>query len=95
MYWNDTLICKKESGQLYVEAVCWVLKQLRKHGLFVHLKKYRFHQEKVCLLSSVVSAPGVQLEDERIEAVKAWPEPKSVRDIQVLIGFANFYRRFI
>ena len=27
--------------------------------------------------------------------VKSWPEPKSVRDIQVFIGFANFYWRFI
>lgn len=35
------------------------------------------------------------MEDKRIEAVKAWPEPKSVRDIQVFLGFANFYRRFI
>ena len=35
------------------------------------------------------------MEDERIKAVKNWPEPKSVRDIQVFIGFANFYQRFI
>ena len=27
--------------------------------------------------------------------MKNWPEPTSVRDIQVFIGFANFYRRFI
>ena len=35
------------------------------------------------------------MEDEQIEAVKNWPEPKSIRDIQVFLGFANFYRRFI
>ena len=35
------------------------------------------------------------MEDERIEAVKQWPEPQSVRDIQVFLGFANFYRQFI
>ena len=35
------------------------------------------------------------MEDERITAVEQWPEPKSVRDIQVFLGFANFYRRFI
>ena len=35
------------------------------------------------------------MEDERIEAVKNWPEPTSVRDTQVFIGFANFYQRFI
>ncbi len=35
------------------------------------------------------------MEEERIEPVKDWPEPQSVRDIQVFLGFANFYRRFI
>ena len=35
------------------------------------------------------------MEEERIDAIKAWPEPKSIRDIQVFIGFANFYWRFI
>ena len=27
--------------------------------------------------------------------VRKWSEPKSIRDIQVFLGFANFYRRFI
>ena len=35
------------------------------------------------------------MEEERIDAVKNWPEPKSVRDIQVFLGFANFYCCFI
>ena len=35
------------------------------------------------------------MEEEKIDAVKNWPEPKSVRDIQVFLGFANFYCRFI
>ena len=35
------------------------------------------------------------MEDKKIEAVKQWPELQSVRDIQVFLRFANFYRRFI
>ena len=42
-----------------------------------------------------MSSKGICIEDERIEVVKDWPEPKSVRDIQVFIGFANFYQQFI
>ena len=40
-------------------------------------------------------AHRVQMKDKRIEVVNNWPEPKSVRDIQVFLGFANFYQRFI
>ncbi len=43
----------------------------------------------------VVLAQGIRMEEERIEAVRDWPEPQSVRDIQVFLSFANFYRRFI
>ncbi len=35
------------------------------------------------------------MEEKQIKAVRDWPEPQSVRDIQVFLGFTNFYRRFI
>lgn len=35
------------------------------------------------------------MENKRIEAVKDWPEPQSIWDIQVFLGFANFYWCFI
>ena len=95
VYLDDILIYTEDPGQGHVEAVRWVLDVLRRHGLFANLKKCRFHKDEVRFLGYIVSAQGVRMEDERIEAVKNWPEPTSVRDIQVFIGFANFYRRFI
>ncbi len=35
------------------------------------------------------------MEKERIETIKTWSEANAVRDIQVFLDFANFYRRFI
>ena len=35
------------------------------------------------------------MEDKKIEAVKNWPKPRLIREIQVFIGFANFYWYFI
>ena len=46
-------------------------------------------------LGYVVLNQGIRIEDERIEAVKNWLKPKSVQNIQIFIGFANFYQRFI
>ena len=78
-----------------MEAVWWVLKELWKHGLFANLKKCHFHQKEVRFLGYIVSSQRICIKKKRIDAVKAWPEPKSVRDIQVFIGFANFYQCFI
>ena len=95
VYLNDILIYTKDSGQDHVKVVRWVFRELWKYGLFANLKKCCFYQEEVRFLGYVVSSQRICMEEERIDAVKAWPKPKSVKDIQVFIGFANFYRRFI
>ena len=95
VYLDDILIYTKDESKGHVQAVRWVLNQLCKFSLYANLKKCWFHQEEVWFLGYIVSLRGIRMEDERIRAVEQWPEPKSVRDIQVFLGFANFYRRFI
>jgi len=35
------------------------------------------------------------MDSDRIATIEDWPTPESIWDVQVLLGFANFYRRFI
>ena len=35
------------------------------------------------------------MELERVEAIAVWPVPGNIYEIQVFLGFAGFYRRFI
>ena len=95
VYLNDIFIYIKDPGQAHIDAVWWVLEELRKNGLFANLKKCRFHKDEVRFLGYIVWAQGVKIEEERIDVVKNWPEPKSIHDILVFLGFANFYCRFI
>ena len=94
-YLDDIFIHVKDLCQAHINAVWWVLEKLKKHGLFAKLKKCQFHKDQVHFLRYVVSSQGVQMEDEKIKKVKNWPEPKSVQDIQVFLGFANIYWCFI
>ncbi|EFQ88580.1 hypothetical protein PTT_15489, partial [Pyrenophora teres f. teres 0-1] len=32
---------------------------------------------------------------KKIQTVQEWPIPKTVKDVQSFLGFANFYRKFI
>ena len=95
VYLDDILIYTKDPRQPHIEAVRWVLDQLWKHFFFANLKKYGFHQDEIRFLGYVVLSKGINMEAEKIEVVKDWPEPKSVCNIQVFLGFANFYWQFI
>ncbi len=81
VYLDDILIYTESEGEEYVQAVRWVLDQLRKHSLYANLKKCRFHQDEVRFLGYIVSHQGIRMEEERIKTVREWPEPQSVRDI--------------
>ena len=43
----------------------------------------------------MISEGEVWMDPVKVEAVKAWPTPSSLRDLRGFLGFANFYRRFI
>lgn len=95
VYLNDIFIYTKDPGQSHMAVVRLVLDVLRKYGFIANLKKCRFHKDEICFLGYVISSQGIKMQDKRIETVRNWPEPKLVKDIQVFLGFANFYYCFI
>ena len=42
-----------------------------------------------------MSASGVSLDPEKVEAVMSWERSKSVFEIHSFLGLAGYYRRFI
>ena len=46
-------------------------------------------------LGHVVSASGVSVDPEKVEAIMSLEKPKSVFEIRSFLGLAGYYRRFI
>ena len=72
-----------------------VLDRLRERRLYVKLSKCEFSVPEVSFLGYRVGAAGVSMDPSRVNAIMEWPVPTSYREIQVFLGFANFYRVFI
>ncbi|XP_044031049.1 uncharacterized mitochondrial protein AtMg00860-like [Siniperca chuatsi] len=74
--------------------VAEVLKRLREFQLFLKAEKCSFHQPSVQFLGYNISSSGIQMEG-KVDAIKSWPTPSTVKELQRFLGFANFYRLFI
>ena len=93
-YMDDILIYSN-SLQEHILHVRTVLQKLLSADLYAKLEKCEFHVQKVSFLGFIISSEGISMDPERIRIVAEWPVPESVLDIQVFLGFSNFYRRFI
>uniref|UniRef100_A0A2N9EMT0 RNA-directed DNA polymerase n=1 Tax=Fagus sylvatica TaxID=28930 RepID=A0A2N9EMT0_FAGSY len=77
VYFDDILIYSKNLDD-HVVHVKSVLDVLRKERLFANLKKCTFYTNKLVFLGFVVSAQGIQVDEEKVRAIQDWPSPTSV-----------------
>jgi hypothetical protein len=94
VYLDDILIYsgREEDHDAHVEQV---LDRLVEWGLYAKASKCVFSTKSVEFLGFIVTPNGVVMDPIRVKTIKEWPEPEGYKDIQVFLGFANFYRRFI
>ncbi|KAI0999387.1 hypothetical protein K3495_g8806 [Podosphaera aphanis] len=93
-YMDDILIYSENLND-HRGHVSKVLQRLRETGLQVDISKCSFEATEVTYLGLIVSTDGIRIDPKKVACVQEWPTPRSVRDIQRFLGFANFYRRFI
>ncbi|KAH9268762.1 hypothetical protein BASA84_000059 [Batrachochytrium salamandrivorans] len=56
---------------------------------------YSDNLTEIRYLGYTISSNGIRMDPSKIESVQNWPTPKKVHDLQVFLGFANFYRALI
>ncbi|KAI5333475.1 hypothetical protein L3X38_023606 [Prunus dulcis] len=72
-----------------------VLRTLRKKQLYAKFNKYQFWVDRVSFLGHLISAEGIFVDPQKIEAVGNWLRPTSVTEIQSFLELAGYYRRFV
>jgi hypothetical protein len=91
----DDLLIYSDTLEEHKKHIRLVLQRLQDAGLYLKPEKSVFHAQKISFLGFIISPEGVSMDPVKVEAITSWPEPQSAHDIQVFLGFANFYRRFI
>ena len=94
IYLDDILIFESDPVK-HRELVKEVLQVLKDNELVANFDKCEFEVKEVDFLGYHLSPSGVTMQPGKVEAVKNFPTPKTVKDIQRFLGLCNYYREFI
>jgi hypothetical protein len=72
-----------------------VFKRLRKYNLKLQPDKCEFLRKEVTFLGHKISERGVEPDTCKVDAVKNFPTPKTVKELKRFLGLIGYYRKFI
>ena len=63
--------------------------------MFFKPEKCSFLQDSVEYLGLIIKHGEITMDTTKVDAIRSWPVPKNVKELQSFLGFVNFYRQFI
>jgi hypothetical protein len=72
-----------------------LLSRFKKAGLVLHMEKCVFGAASVEFLGHRISHSGAQPLMDHVAAVRKFPPPNTIKELQTFLGMVNFYRRFL
>ncbi|KAA8495185.1 Transposon Ty3-I Gag-Pol polyprotein [Porphyridium purpureum] len=94
VYLDDILVYTKDE-ESHVTALREVFSRLQKAGYKLKGKKCSFFVQEVEYLGNIVGNGVIKMDPRKINALKEWPEPRTVTELRSFLGMTNWFRRFV
>ena len=72
-----------------------VLAQLQENDLFLKPEKCEFNKSKVEYLGMIIEEGRISMDPGKLNGIRDWPAPTTVKQVRGFLGFGNFYWQFI
>ncbi|KAL2245946.1 UNVERIFIED_CONTAM: Retrovirus-related Pol polyprotein from transposon 17.6 [Sesamum indicum] len=82
--WNDHLLHLRK-----------VLELLRVHKLYAKKSKCTFAQLQIEYLGHIISEKGVATDPQKVQFIREWPVPTSLKALRGFLALTGYYRKFI
>ena len=91
----DDIICATQDLWQHVKELENVFKLHREAGIKIKAEKTHIIRPEVEYLGYMVSEEGVKMKPSYVEKIVNWPAPKTVKELNTVLGFLGYYRSFI
>jgi hypothetical protein len=87
----DALLIASKSVEDHKEHLRSVLGQLQQNGLVINAEKCSFGRQQLEFQGHLVSPGGISPLPDRVAAIKNFPRPNTVVELQAFLGVFNYY----
>ncbi|KAJ4701711.1 Retrotransposon protein, putative, Ty3-gypsy subclass [Melia azedarach] len=91
----DDILVYSQSREEHAQHLRVILQTLRDKQLYAKFSKCQFWLDRVAFLGHVISADGIYVDPQKVEAVVNWERPTNVTEVRSFLGLAGYYRRFV
>ena len=91
IYMDDILIHTPNDYALHRRVVNDVLRVLAANDLYLKLQKCQFEATEVEYLGVIISEDQITMDPVKVNGVKNWKQPTTLRELHTFLGFLNFY----
>ena len=91
VYINNLMIFTKTENQAEHDKIILEVLRRLENDLFMKPIKCTFHTTEVDFLGIIVGCDRIKMDQEKVNAILEWPEPKMVKGVRSFLGLASFY----
>ena len=95
MAYIDDIVIATETIEDHIARVKEVFECLREAGSKMRAEKCDFMSTETKYLGRVVSAEKIKPDPEAVVEIQKWLAPRNKEELQIFLGFANYYRDFV
>lgn len=94
VFFDDVLIYSRELEE-HLQHLGFVLEVLKKDEFYANKKKCNSARTQVEYMGHIISDLGVEVDPEKIRAIREWPIPTNFREVRGFLGLIRYYQKFV
>lgn len=91
----DDIFIASSSSEEHRDHLRQLFKRLEEYNLAINVAKCEFGKSELTFIGHSVSPDGISPLPDRVEAVRNFQRPTTVKELKSFLAVINFYRRFI
>ena len=91
----DDILAASANETEHIEHLRLLFQRLQDYGLVINLAKCEFGRQVIDFLGHRISRHGIVPMPAKVQAIRDFPNPMTVKGLQEFLGMMNFYNSFV